>query len=466
MKTNSSPARNRAKSPFIKGATLLAALLLASSVQVKADTITNYDLVDDVVGNSSIGATPSNYGLGLKLAETIYYGSGSISGEFTAWDTVGNSPNTDLYFSSKNSANLITSGYVGTATLLEKQFSFTRSVNATVSGVYASGNGSNPFIKRRNFRIYSQLSSASFATVGPSALSYANISDNTTYTAIPASANGVAEFRGQVTFATDAFALRPPVQSVYLSLERVSDGAYWNGREWGHLRVNHQASLGAAIPSSSSTYSWSTSTKWPTGGDLSNGFYRLRTMAVQNTPAGTDDIVRGSLNTITFQISSTPTYYRLRNRWASSMYMYDGGDIARYNTLQSPVFSQSPASFEWELLPVSTLPGYLSIKNHATGDILHVENVTGVVQCTSVPYFYTSSMWLPSDVSGGFKRFENQRQIGKSFRLGYTDGKVHYDAVPANDVTAHWGLELVSGNNIAANSTSVTSQPSLSGGES
>lgn len=170
MRFQSSPVRNRAQSAFGKGATLLTALMLAASVQVKADTITNYDLVDDVVGNNYVGATPSNYGLGLTLGETTYYGSGPISGEFTAWDLPGNPVNTDLFFSSKNSSGVVTSALVGTALTTEKQFNFNRSGNATVSGIYASGNGSNNFIKRRNFRIYSQLSNASFATIGPSVL--------------------------------------------------------------------------------------------------------------------------------------------------------------------------------------------------------------------------------------------------------------------------------------------------------
>lgn len=187
-------------------------------------------------------------------------------------------------------------------------------------------------------------------------------------------------------------------------------------------------------------------------------------MAVQNTPSGTDDINRGTLNTITFQIAKTPTYYKLRNRWAPSMYMYDGGDIARYNTLQSSVYSQSPLSFEWELLTAPGASGggaYVTIKNRATGDILHVESLTGVVECTNVPAFYTSAIWLPSDVGSGFKRFENRKKFGNFFRLGYTDGKVHYDPVPASDITAHWGLEPIAGG-----SASATSQPVPSGGTS
>lgn len=451
MNINSSILRTRTKSPFWKGAVLLASLVIAASVQVKADTITNYDLVDDVIGDTYIESN--------TLYQTSLFGSSSISGEFTAWKIPNSSTPADLSVvgRSLSDPNIVNVGPIGYTIDTERQYNFSRNYQSSSWSVTASGAGA----RRRNFRIYSQKSEQDFAGFGPSALSYDNISDNGTYTEIPqVTGSSDKGFSGNVTFALEGFNLNPnPVRIVYLSLERLRDGAYWDGRKWGTSRVNHSAAAGAA------SSQWVSSTIWPTGGDLENGAYRLRTMAAQNGSSGNDRIIRGKLNTITFSIARTPVYYRLRNRWASSMYMYDAADIARYSTLQSSAYSQSPTSFQWELLPVSNAVGYISIKNRATGDILHVENSTGIVQCTSVPYFYTSSMWKQTEVDAGYKRFENRKQFGKYFRLGYSDGQVHYDSVPATDITAHWSLEPVAGSN-AISSSAATLQSAPSGGAS
>lgn len=480
MNTNSSILRTRAKSPLWKGAALLTSLVIAASAQGKADTITNYDLVDDVIGNSYVSVTPSNYGLGPKLYETTQLASGSISGEFTAWEAAESSDNTTLFFKSKISPNIVSSTIVGTTLKNEKQFNFTRNGDATVSGVYTSANGTNGYARLRNFRIASQ--NVNFQ--GPLSLTYTNVSDNGSYSSIPqaydvgTSAYGVG-FSGNVSFQSaegyngggiNIPSERYKIHKVYLSLERTSDGAYWSGTGWSHLRVNHLASK-QLLPGSQTNWKWSSVGIWPTGADLLSGQYRLRTMAAEETNPSNDGRTYfnvGKLDTITFTISSSSaSYVRIRNRWASSMYMYDGGDVARYNTLQSSVYSQSPASFEWELLsaPNAVGVGYLTIKNHATGDILHVENLTGVVQCTNVPNFYTSSMWKQTDVDAGYKRFENRKQFGNFFRLGYSDGQVHYDPVPATDITAHWSLEPVSGSS-AISSSAAASQSTPSGGAS
>ena len=306
----------------------------------------------------------------------------------------------------------------------------------------------------------SRINSTSSDFSGPSLVDYNNIADGGTYTSLPSVTLSDGQtgtgFNGNVEFSAGGVSIGREDKQVYLSLERLSDGLYWSGTEWSHLQINRSADAGSG--------GW-VSVGWPTRSELLNGQYRLRTMATQKDFNGSNP--KGKLNTITFTIDkSAKTYYKIRSRSEDTMYMYDGGNAARYNTLQSVNYSRNPNLFEWEFMPVSG--GYITIRNRATGDVLNIDKLNGIVACTSVPTSSTST-WRMTDVGSGsdYKRFRSRFDTTQLFRLGYGDGVIHYDSVTNSDLTSHWSLEPFTASSNSVSSASAANSPVVpSGGAS
>ena len=160
----------------------------------------------------------------------------------------------------------------------------------------------------------------------------------------------------------------------------------------------------------------------------------------------------------TIRTGTGPIYYRIKNRWKGT-YVYDAGTMAKYG----PSPSATNILYQWQL--VSTDSGYVNIKNRSTGDVLHIENLTGNLQCTANGNGWYSSQWTPQNTDSGYARYSNRWQGGNYFHVENQTGTVQY-GVPSNPdwLSNQWALEAVADTtgpwtNIAtlpANTTSYT----------
>ncbi|RYF51407.1 MAG: hypothetical protein EOO38_03315 [Cytophagaceae bacterium] len=221
--------------------------------------------------------------------------------EFTAWDDLG-SPNSSLYRGSQEPTALYTY-YLGGASKTETTYTanFGQAQINSNFGIYVAadtGTNSNGHINLRNFRV----NYIGIAPNSPTELIYSNIVDNGAYPALPTTTDvntNVSDigFRG---FATP-YSASTGIDKIYLSLQRQSDGLYWSGSNWSHLRVNLPATKKLVGPNG--RVEWSKIGGLPTGTNLSQGKYTLRTMATEGF-TGSSNPEPGTLNTIQFTIDS------------------------------------------------------------------------------------------------------------------------------------------------------------------
>lgn len=270
-----------------------------------ADTIRKYHRVSDVIGNNSPrGAIFTGLpGLCSISSSSIYSGATAATIEFTAWDLNGRSNSTTLLRGTQSTGSAQIATYsLGGASLSENQWtaSFSNLSGLSSIGIYCYpnpfGGSSNVYVKNRNYRV--RYTGVSFTS--PTEVSYANIADGGTYASLPSVADvqtlvSDVGFRG---YATPDYSNRG-ITDVYLSLERNSDGLYWSGTAWSHLRINHLANK-KVINSSSKRVEWTKTGGWPTGTNLPSGSYTLRTMATE----GSSSAPPGTQNTITFTIGT------------------------------------------------------------------------------------------------------------------------------------------------------------------
>lgn len=131
--------------------------------------------------------------------------------------------------------------------------------------------------------------------------------------------------------------------------------------------------------------------------------------------ATTQDGNKTAICTIT--VPSPPaTYYQIQNRFQPTQFLYDGGNgQVKYGT--SPTGN---ALYQWVQLDAGN--GYKLIKNRSTGNIMHVENQTGAVQCTAGNPVWYSAQWTISPNSGYvniINRWIANQWIHNENQLGY-----------------------------------------------
>jgi uncharacterized protein YjdB len=126
------------------------------------------------------------------------------------------------------------------------------------------------------------------------------------------------------------------------------------------------------------------------------------------------------------------TYYQIINRWQNT-YLYDGGNgQVRYGA------TPSATSYQWQRVDAGD--GFFILKNRATGNIIHVENQNGSVQCTAGNTAWWSAMWsLPSTGDGWIyviNRWQTSQRIHVENLLGYAQ----YSGAQTGWHSAMWQL--------------------------
>jgi Secretion system C-terminal sorting domain len=99
-----------------------------------------------------------------------------------------------------------------------------------------------------------------------------------------------------------------------------------------------------------------------------------------------------------------PTYIKIQNRW-TGQYLFDGGSRLEFG---------SNSNSGYYLWIVEDYNGYKRLRNKATGDYIHIENLRGYVQASSAELGWWSSHWTFENAGSGYTRFLSRWQ-GKSY---------------------------------------------------
>jgi uncharacterized protein YjdB/glycosidase len=129
--------------------------------------------------------------------------------------------------------------------------------------------------------------------------------------------------------------------------------------------------------------------------------------------------------------TSTTTYYQIVNRWQSTSYLYDSGNgQVKYST------NPSGNAYQWTRVDVGS--GFYILKNRATGNIMHVENQNGSVQCTAADAGWWSAHWSVPSIGDGWFNIVNRWQTGERVHLENLLGYAQYAGAQNDWFSAMW----------------------------
>lgn len=122
--------------------------------------------------------------------------------------------------------------------------------------------------------------------------------------------------------------------------------------------------------------------------------------------------------------------YYIVNRWQNT-YLYDGGERVQYSS------APSGEVYLWVLEAADD--GQYEIRNYASDEYIHIENLTGEVECGPRTYGWMSSRWIEEAVGDGYVRFQNVWQ-SSYMHIEDLTGTVQYGTVDASWYSAQWLL--------------------------
>lgn len=144
--------------------------------------------------------------------------------------------------------------------------------------------------------------------------------------------------------------------------------------------------------------------------------------------------------------------FTITNRWQNT-YLCDTGDYVSYST------TSSGAACQW--ITESVANGYIELRNKATGDYMHLENLTGRIQATARNTAWESSKWQLENVDGTFSRIRNRWQSAQYIHVENLTGFAQHGTIDPSWWSAQWKLTSVGGTaSSASSSTAVASSSS------
>ena len=124
--------------------------------------------------------------------------------------------------------------------------------------------------------------------------------------------------------------------------------------------------------------------------------------------------------------------FRIKNVWQEN-YLYDAGETVAYT---------DDASAENTLWAVEELgDGFVEVRNLGTGHYIHVENLTGLAQCTPREDEWDSSKWSVGEAGNGSVRLRNKWQGGSYLHVENLRGDVQYGSIFDAWDSAKWIFE-------------------------
>lgn len=130
--------------------------------------------------------------------------------------------------------------------------------------------------------------------------------------------------------------------------------------------------------------------------------------------------------------TATGNYFTIKNRWTNN-YLYDAGANVGYG---ATVVNNT---YKWEKVAVDAT--YFILKNVGTGDIMHIENLTGAVQCTAGSSGWWSAQWSNENVDGTWVRIKNRWQTGSMIHIENLTGSAQYAGGQNNWESAQWQFQ-------------------------
>ncbi|KUJ62435.1 hypothetical protein AR687_08255 [Flavobacteriaceae bacterium CRH] len=134
-------------------------------------------------------------------------------------------------------------------------------------------------------------------------------------------------------------------------------------------------------------------------------------------------------------ITATGNYFTIKNKWTNN-YLYDAGANVGYG---ATVVNNN---YKWEKVAVDAT--YFILKNVGTGDIMHIENLTGAVQCTAGSSGWWSAQWSNENVDGTWVRIKNRWQTGSMIHIENLNGSAQYAGAQNNWESAQWQFQSTS----------------------
>ncbi|OXB03676.1 Ig-like domain-containing protein [Flavobacterium pectinovorum] len=133
--------------------------------------------------------------------------------------------------------------------------------------------------------------------------------------------------------------------------------------------------------------------------------------------------------------TATGNYFTIKNRWTNN-YLYDAGANVGYGA------TVANNNYKWEKVAVDAT--YFVLKNVGTGDVMHIENLTGAVQCTAAGSDWWSAQWSSENVDGTFVRIKNRWQTGSMIHIENLNGSAQYAGGQNNWESAQWQFQSTS----------------------
>lgn len=130
--------------------------------------------------------------------------------------------------------------------------------------------------------------------------------------------------------------------------------------------------------------------------------------------------------------TATGSYFTIKNKWTNN-YLYDAGANVGYGA------TVANNTYKWEKVAIDAT--YFILKNVGTGDIMHIENLTGAVQCTAGSSGWWSAQWSNENVDGTWVRIKNRWQTGSMIHIENLTGSAQYAGGQNNWESAQWQFQ-------------------------
>lgn len=158
--------------------------------------------------------------------------------------------------------------------------------------------------------------------------------------------------------------------------------------------------------------------------------------------------------------TATGSYFTIKNKWTNN-YLYDAGANVGYGS------TVANNNYKWEKIAVDA--ANFILKNVGTGDVMHIENLTGSVQCTAAGSDWWSAQWSTENVDGTWVRIKNRWQTGSMIHIENLTGSAQYVGAQNSWESAQWQFQAASASKkineaevTAENNTAVSIYPNPS----
>lgn len=158
-------------------------------------------------------------------------------------------------------------------------------------------------------------------------------------------------------------------------------------------------------------------------------------------------------NTAVITVSAASgNYFTIKNRWTNN-YLYDAGANVAYGA------AVANNNYKWEKVAIDAT--YFVIKNVGTGDIMHIENLTGAVQCTAGPSTWWSAQWSNENVDVTWVRIKNRWQTSSLIHIENLTGSAQYIGAQNSWESAQWQFQTTATSKINGQTLETTTENNI-----